>query len=54
MISLRVRKEGQEEWTNLWIDGDIEGQVLQIIGAGLDTSNLYVQIRREEGWEDLT
>lgn len=54
MIHLRMRQWGQAEWTLLFLEGDLEDEVGQVISSALDTSPLHVQRRQDDGtWEDL-
>lgn len=54
MIHLRLREWGEAEWTSIFFAGELEDEVLQIIGSALATSPLHVQLLNEENeWEDL-
>ena len=59
MILFRIRKWGAAGWHYLSIhseeddDGDMESLVSSVIGSALGTSDLHVQIKNDDEWEDL-
>lgn len=60
MTRLRCRKYGSSDWTYIEVfslgeEDPVEEEVLSIIGAGLETSPLHVQLLDEETnrWEDF-
>lgn len=51
MTSIRLRLWGSDEWSYLTIHGELEGEILSILGSRVE--GYHVQLLEDGEWGDL-
>ncbi len=54
MILLRCRRFGQDEWTEINLDGPDEHYIIPAVGASFANGQLHAQIHQDGEWVDIS
>lgn len=53
MILFRLREPGDEDWTEVQVEGELEDSVELMVEHALCTARYVVERRGEDGWESV-